>query len=132
MNGIVNPVPVLALAPAADYSSSLGYFVTHDGTTATIISSVSTRPDGIIIAEGDTSDTVSVALTNYPGIVYAKAGATCTAGGPAYLRSNGTVGNLPGTAGTYIRVGEFVKGGVSGDLVQIILTDPFNASTTVS
>lgn len=129
---IENEKAVIALTPAADYSAKEGYFVTHDGTTATVVSSAATKPDGIILNGETTAGKVSVALQKFGGIVSAKAGGTCTAGGPAYLKSDGTVYDIQAGAATYIRVGEFVSSGVSGDLVKIVLTDPFNASTVVS
>ena len=123
---------LIALTPSADHTSKVGYFVNTTATTATICSAVTDLPVGVIVDGEDTTGKSTIAVAGaVRGFVKVKLTGTLAINAYGYLKSDGSVGPLPGSAGTYTRVCRVMKAGVSGDIVPAVLCDGFE-TTTVS
>jgi hypothetical protein len=119
---------IFSLAPAADYSGKKGYLVGHDGTTATVSASATTRAKGVIIEANKgndyTKEKVTVALLgSVEGTVPMCAGGAIAAGDWVQQDSDGQVLTDAGT-GSRVIVGQALEAGVAGDIIEVAPCTP--------
>lgn len=124
---------IISLTPAADYTGKRGYLVGHDGTTATVSSSATTRAKGVILEPNRTSagyatEKVTVALLgSTQGSVRMSAGGTIAAGDWVQQDSDGQVVTDAGS-GSRVIVGQALEAGVAGDLIEVAPIAPLPLS----
>lgn len=124
---------IISLTPAADYTAKRGYLVTHDGTTATVSASATTRAQGVIVeanrtAAGYAGEKVTVALLgSVNGTVRMSAGGAIAAGAWVQQDSDGQVVTDAG-AGARVIVGQALEAGVEGDLIEVAPIAPLPLS----
>jgi hypothetical protein len=124
---------IISLTPAADYTAKKGYLVGHDGTTATVSSSATTRAKGVILepnrtAAGYATEKVTVALLgSVEGTVPMCAGGAISAGDWVQQDSDGQVVTDAGT-GSRVIVGQALEAGVAGDIIEVAPIAPLPLS----
>jgi hypothetical protein len=121
---------VISLTPAADYTAKLGYLVTHDGTTATLSASATTRANGVILepnrtAAGYAAEKVTVGLLGaMAGTVRMCAGGVIAAGAWVQQDSDGQV-LTDAAAGARVIVGQALEAATAaGDLIEVAPCSP--------
>lgn len=119
---------IISLTPAADYQAKKGYAVTHDGTTATLSASASTRAQGVIISANAgtdyTREKVTIALLgSVNGSIPMKASGTIAAGAWVQQASDGTIVTDAGS-GTRVVIGQALESAVSGDIIEVAPVAP--------
>lgn len=119
---------ILPFTPAADHRTYEGYFVDVSASTATVSSSASTRPFGLIL-EGENTDGVdSIAVCGgNVGPVKVKSSGTIAQGAYCQLHTDGTV-ITDATSGARILVCIALEAAVSGDLFDAVLITPVTYS----
>lgn len=128
----IRAAAIISLACAADYSAKKGYLVGHDGTTATVSASATTRAKGVIIEANKgtdyTKEKVTVALLgSVEGTVPMSAGGTIAAGDWVQQDSDGQVVTDAGT-GSRVIVGQALESAVSGDVIEVAPIAPLPLS----
>lgn len=124
---------IISLTPAADYSAKKGYLVTHDGTTATLSASATTRAQGVILDPNPTSagyadEKVTVGLLgSIEGTIPMCAGGVIAAGAWVQQDSDGQVITDAGTGGRVI-VGQALESAVAGDIIEVAPIAPLPLS----
>lgn len=121
---------IISLTPAADYTAKRGYLVTHNGATATVSSSATTRAQGVILdgnrtAAGYASEKVTVALLGaIHGTIAMCAGAAIAAGAWVQQDSDGQVVTDAGS-GSRVIVGQALEAAAAdGDLIEVAPCSP--------
>lgn len=125
---------ILPLTPAADYSAKRGYLVTHDGATATLSASATTRAQGVILepnksTAGYATEEVTVGLLgSMSGTVRMCAGGAISAGAWVQQDSDGQVITDAGT-GSRVIVGQALEAATAaGDLIEVAPIAPLPLS----
>ncbi len=121
---------IISLLPAANYSANEGYLVTSDGTTATLLTSATTRPNGVILEPGrDATSHITVGLLGaFEGTVFMKCGGAIAGGAWVQANSDGSVLTDAGPGNARIIVGQALEAGVLGDLIEIAPVTPLTLS----
>lgn len=125
---------IIALTPAADYSAKRGYLVTHNGTTATLSASATTRAQGVILepnrtTAGYATEKVTVGLLGaFDGTVRMCAGGAISAGAWVQQDTDGQVLTDAGT-GSRVIVGQALEEATAaGDLIEVAPIAPLPLS----
>lgn len=125
---------IISLTPAADYTAKRGYLVTHDGSTATVSASATTRAQGVILdgnqtAAGYATEKVPVALLGaYKGTLLMCAGGAISAGAWVQQDTDGQVVTDAGT-GSRVIVGQALEAATAaGDLIEVAPIAPLPLS----
>jgi hypothetical protein len=114
---------ILAMTPVADHRTKEGYFVSVASDVATVLSSATTLPFGVIV-EGENTDGVdSIAMCGEPGLFLVKASGPIAQGAAVQLHTDGSV-VTDATAGARVLVGRAAEAAVSGDLFKCQLWTP--------
>jgi hypothetical protein len=115
---------IVAKTPVADHRTKEGYFVDVAAGVATVSSSATTRPFGVIL-EGENTDGVdSIAISGgNAGPVKVKASGTISEGAYVQLYTDGSV-VTDATSGARVLVGIALESAVSGDLFDCQLITP--------
>jgi hypothetical protein len=118
----------ISLSPAADYSAKKGYLVGHDGATATVSASATTRAKGVIVEanKGDdyTVEKVTVALLgSVEGTLPMCAGGAISAGDWVQQDTDGQVVTDAGS-GNRVIVGQALESAVAGDIIEVAPCTP--------
>lgn len=117
---------IISLLSAADYSAKKGYLVGHDGTTATVSSSATTRAKGVILEASTTRVTIGL-LGSIEGTVPMCAGGAISAGDWVQQDSDGQVLTDAGS-GSRVIVGQALESGVAGDIIEVAPIAPLPLS----
>jgi hypothetical protein len=114
----------------SDLSAKANYLVTIDSTDDNVVNlaAAATAPQYVLLEGKDGSTTAQAGLIAYGGRAKVILGGTVNPGVPVMSDGNGKA--ITATNGKYA-AGIAVKGGVSGDIVEIICT-PGQVWTTVS
>ncbi len=124
---------IISLVPAADYSAKRGYLVTHNGETATLSASATTRAEGVILDPHPTSDFANERVTvgllgSISGAVRMCAGGIIAAGAWVQQDSDGQVVTDAGT-GSRVIVGQALEASTAaGDLIEVAPIAPLPLS----
>ena len=120
---------VIALTPAADYSTKKGYLVDIASSTATVSSSASTVVKGVILEGNDTTagyatETVSVGILGaLAGTVPMRLGGSVTKGAFVQQHTDGTV-ITDATTGARVIVGVALETGTAGENIEVAPITP--------
>ncbi len=135
MNGIVKEKAIFSLNPAADYSTKLGYFVLVSAGTATITTSASTHPFGVILDGGvGSSDKISVgacagggSLGTVRAKLAASLGGIVVQGTNLIITTAGTLDYDPGS-GARVQCAQAMEAGVADEIIEVSLFKPVSLS----
>lgn len=120
---------------SAEEAFATRYLLCKTGTapaTQVLICTDGDKPLGVVADEPASGDYANVQLLgNVPGTLLMVASEALTAGGDVYTADDGKVQNLPGSAGTYYKVGRNLNAAAAdGDVVEVAHHHPI--AVTVS
>lgn len=119
---------VIPATPVADHREKEGHAVTIANGVATVVSSATTVPDGVILNGENTDGQDSVQLfVGCDKVIDVKLGGAATAMGLGVTDTAGKFLDDPGS-GNRVQCVKFLQSGVSGDLVKAILFKPASLS----
>ena len=118
----------MSFTPAADYSDKEGYGVTLSSETATITASATVENSGVIMegnptTAGYATEFVTVGLFGMKGTCRVRLGGTIVKGVSIQQHTDGTFITDAGS-GNRVLCGTALQAGVSGDLIEAILSGP--------
>lgn len=125
---LLRTAAIIALTPAADYTTKEGYTVNVASGTATLSTSATTPVRGVILEGAATTGKATVGiLGSFEGTAKGKLSGTVTAGDRLQQAADGTLVTDAGT-GSRVIVGVAIEDGVSGDLIEVAWHVPLTLS----